>query len=66
MCHQEKPVHKINTEPLCVYVQGAGPSSTTMIFGSLSEDILRTILQRLQEVYAEVLTNRTSGTQASR
>ena len=51
---------------VCVVQVGAGNSSTTMIFGSLSEDLLKTILQRLQEIYAEILTNRTSGTEASR
>ena len=45
---------------------GRGSSSTTMIFGSLSEDLLKTILQRLQEIYAEILTNRVTGTEASR
>lgn len=47
-------------------VAGGGASSTTMIFGSLSEDLLKTILQRLQEIYAEILTNRVTGTEASR
>ena len=43
-----------------------GSTNTTMIFGSLSEDLLRTILQKLQELYAEILTNRAAGSQASR
>ena len=37
-----------------------------MIFGSLSEDLLKMILQRLQEIYSEILTNRATGKQSSR
>lgn len=41
-------------------------SSTTMIFGSLSENLLLTILQRLQELYKEIHDGRAEGTSAAR
>ena len=41
-------------------------SSTTMIFGSLSENLLLTILQRLQELYKEIHDGRTEGSSAAR
>ena len=43
-----------------------GSSSTTMIFGSLSENLLLTILQRLQEMYKEIHDGRNEGSSAAR
>ena len=41
-------------------------SSTTMIFGSLSENLLLTILQRLQELYKEIHDGRAEGSSAAK
>ena len=46
--------------------RGDSSSSTTMIFGSLSENLLLTILQRLQELYKEIHDGRAEGTSAAR
>lgn len=43
-----------------------GSSSTTMIFGSLSENLLLTILQRLQELYSEITAGRADSNLATR
>lgn len=43
----------------------AGSSSTTMIFSSLSENLLLTILQRLQELYSETTAGRADTKHAS-
>ncbi len=43
-----------------------GATSTTMIFGSMSESLLLTILQRLQELYSEITAGRADSKSASR
>ena len=45
---------------------GGRDSSTTMIFGSMSESLLLTILQRLQELYKEIHEGRTDSSSAAR
>lgn len=45
---------------------GGDSSSTTMIFGSLSENLLLTILQRLQELYREIHDGRAEGSSAAK
>ena len=46
--------------------QGAAGGSTTMIFGSMSENLLLTILQRLQELYSEISAGRADSNVATR
>ena len=43
-----------------------GSSSTTMIFGSMSDNLLLTILQRLQELYKEIHDGRADSSVAAR
>lgn len=43
-----------------------GNSSTTLIFGSMPENLLLTILQRLQELNKEIHDGRAEGSNAAR
>lgn len=45
---------------------GRDSTSTTMIFGSMSESLLLTILQKLQELYREIHEGRTDSSSAAR
>lgn len=43
----------------------ASPSSTTMIIGGMSENLLLLILQKLDELYREMMAGRSEGTNAN-
>lgn len=61
------PSHDVTTSTEGQQPSGQpGATSTTMIFGSMSESLLLTILQRLQELYSEITAGRADSKHASR